>query len=110
MCPPRPDAATRAPRRAYTAARGPAPGAQTRATSCAVACGRMSDATIERLRAFDPFASSRRDGAPGGADDGAGTSLPYLVLDVFTDVPLTGNQLAVFTDGRGLSGETMQRI
>jgi trans-2,3-dihydro-3-hydroxyanthranilate isomerase len=34
---------------------------------------------------------------------------PYVVLDVFTDVPLQGNQLAVFTDGSGLSAELMQR-
>ncbi len=34
----------------------------------------------------------------------------YLVLDVFTDVPLAGNQLAVFTDGTGLSDKTMQRV
>ncbi len=34
---------------------------------------------------------------------------PYVVLDVFTDVPLEGNQVAVFADGAGLSGERMQR-
>jgi trans-2,3-dihydro-3-hydroxyanthranilate isomerase len=33
----------------------------------------------------------------------------YLIADVFTDVPLQGNQLAVFTDGAGLDGEVMQR-
>jgi trans-2,3-dihydro-3-hydroxyanthranilate isomerase len=33
----------------------------------------------------------------------------FALVDVFTDVPLTGNQLAVFTDGRGLADETMQR-
>lgn len=33
----------------------------------------------------------------------------YVIVDVFTDVPLEGNQLAVFTDGAGLSGELMQR-
>jgi trans-2,3-dihydro-3-hydroxyanthranilate isomerase len=33
----------------------------------------------------------------------------YVIADVFTDVPLQGNQLAVFTDGAGLSGELMQR-
>jgi trans-2,3-dihydro-3-hydroxyanthranilate isomerase len=33
----------------------------------------------------------------------------YIVADVFTDVPLQGNQVAVFTDGEGLSTETMQR-
>ncbi len=34
---------------------------------------------------------------------------PYVVLDVFTDVPLEGNQVAVFDDGAGLSDELMQR-
>jgi trans-2,3-dihydro-3-hydroxyanthranilate isomerase len=33
----------------------------------------------------------------------------YTVLDVFTDTPLEGNQVAVFYDGEGLSSETMQR-
>ncbi|HUO72914.1 MAG TPA: PhzF family phenazine biosynthesis protein [Solirubrobacteraceae bacterium] len=34
----------------------------------------------------------------------------YVIADVFTDAPLEGNQLAVFTDGQGLSDETMQRV
>ncbi len=34
---------------------------------------------------------------------------PYVIADVFTDVPLQGNQLAVFTDGGGLSDQVMQR-
>ncbi len=34
----------------------------------------------------------------------------YVVADVFTDVPLEGNALAVFTDGRGLDGALIQRI
>jgi len=33
----------------------------------------------------------------------------YTIADVFTDVPLQGNQVAVFTDASGLSDETMQR-
>ena len=37
-------------------------------------------------------------------------SLRYVVADVFTDKPLTGNQLAVFTDGRDVDDETMQRL
>jgi len=37
-------------------------------------------------------------------------SYRYTHLDVFTDRPLSGNQLAVFLDGRGLSTETMQAI
>ena len=34
----------------------------------------------------------------------------YLHLDVFTDRPLTGNQLAVFLDAEGLDADVMQRI
>jgi trans-2,3-dihydro-3-hydroxyanthranilate isomerase len=37
-------------------------------------------------------------------------TLRYVVADVFTDKPLTGNQLAVFTDGRSLDDGTMQRL
>jgi trans-2,3-dihydro-3-hydroxyanthranilate isomerase len=37
-------------------------------------------------------------------------SLRYVVADVFTDTPLTGNQLAVFTDGRDVDDELMQRL
>src|SRR2546421_7926023 len=36
--------------------------------------------------------------------------LRYAVADVFTDTPLEGNQLAVFTDARALSTEQMQRL
>jgi len=36
--------------------------------------------------------------------------LRYVVVDVFTDTPLQGNQLAVFTDARELDGETMQAL
>ena len=34
----------------------------------------------------------------------------YVFADVFTDTRLTGNQLAVFTDARGLEAETMQAL
>src|SRR5690349_5309787 len=37
-------------------------------------------------------------------------TLPYTVADVFTDTPLEGNQLAVFTDARALSAGQMQRL
>src|SRR5438270_529653 len=37
-------------------------------------------------------------------------SLRYFHLDVFTDRPLEGNQLAVFTDGAGVDAIVMQRI
>ncbi len=62
----------------------------------------MREDPLLTLAAFDPFAAS---GAPIG--DG---ERPYLLLDVFSDVPLAGNQLAVVCDARDLSGERMQRI
>jgi trans-2,3-dihydro-3-hydroxyanthranilate isomerase len=34
----------------------------------------------------------------------------YVVADVFSDVPLEGNPVAVFTDAADLSGEEMQRV
>ncbi len=34
----------------------------------------------------------------------------FVHLDVFTSRPLEGNQLAVFTDARGLTGEEMQQL
>ena len=34
----------------------------------------------------------------------------YTVCDVFTDVPLAGNQLAVFTDGRDLTAAEMRSL
>lgn len=34
----------------------------------------------------------------------------YHLLDVFTDRPFGGNQLAVFPDGQGLTAETMQLV
>ncbi|HEY8843754.1 MAG TPA: PhzF family phenazine biosynthesis protein [Gaiellaceae bacterium] len=34
----------------------------------------------------------------------------YVIADVFTDTPLQGNQLAVFTDARGLEDEEMQAL
>jgi trans-2,3-dihydro-3-hydroxyanthranilate isomerase len=37
-------------------------------------------------------------------------TLRYTLCDVFTDAALTGNALAVFTDGRGLPQATMQAI
>ncbi|GEJ58983.1 PhzF family phenazine biosynthesis protein [Anaeromyxobacter diazotrophicus] len=36
--------------------------------------------------------------------------LAFTLVDVFTSRPLEGNQLAVFTDARGLSGAEMQRL
>jgi len=35
---------------------------------------------------------------------------PYVIVDVFTDTPLEGNPLAVFTDARDVPSERMQQI
>ena len=35
---------------------------------------------------------------------------PYTILDVFTDTPLQGNPVAVFTEGARIPEETMQRL
>ena len=37
-------------------------------------------------------------------------SFRYVVADVFTDKPLAGNQLAVFTDAREVPEEELQRL
>jgi trans-2,3-dihydro-3-hydroxyanthranilate isomerase len=36
--------------------------------------------------------------------------LRYVIADVFTDTPLAGNPVAVFTDGREVETETMQKL
>ena len=38
------------------------------------------------------------------------TAFRYVVCDVFTDRPFTGNQLAVFTDARGIAEEQLQPL
>jgi trans-2,3-dihydro-3-hydroxyanthranilate isomerase len=38
------------------------------------------------------------------------TAFRYVVCDVFTDRPFTGNQLAVFTDARGIPEEQLQLL
>ena len=35
---------------------------------------------------------------------------PYVIADVFTETPLEGNPVAVFTDARDLSAQRMQRL
>jgi trans-2,3-dihydro-3-hydroxyanthranilate isomerase len=42
--------------------------------------------------------------------EGTGALHRYFVVDVFTDTPLEGNQLGVFTDGRSFSAEYMQQL
>jgi trans-2,3-dihydro-3-hydroxyanthranilate isomerase len=57
---------------------------------------------------FDRLAVAMTEGVAGvSCEDGA---LAYVLLDVFTDTPLEGNQLAVFADGRGLDAGRMQRL
>ena len=34
----------------------------------------------------------------------------YVVADVFTDTPFEGNQVAVFTDARGIPDDKLQQI
>jgi trans-2,3-dihydro-3-hydroxyanthranilate isomerase len=53
-----------------------------------------------RLGSFNPFARAGSHERP----------YRYLLLDVFSDVPLAGNQLAVLPDGTGLSDRQMQAI
>src|SRR6266487_4753827 len=53
---------------------------------------------------------SRPPGHPIMVEDRPVPTLRYVVADVFTDVPLAGNQLAVFTDGRDADDETMQKL
>src|SRR4029077_416824 len=40
----------------------------------------------------------------------AGRNFEFVQLDVFTQTPLAGNPLAIFTDGRGLSDVEMQAL
>jgi trans-2,3-dihydro-3-hydroxyanthranilate isomerase len=47
---------------------------------------------------------------PLDVDLGTRRPHPYFVVDVFTDTPLEGNQLAVFADARSFSDQQMQRL
>jgi trans-2,3-dihydro-3-hydroxyanthranilate isomerase len=58
---------------------------------------------IERVDGFNPLAI-------GAGEHDDAQAYRYILLDVFTDAPLAGNQLAVFTDARGLSAERLQRL
>jgi trans-2,3-dihydro-3-hydroxyanthranilate isomerase len=64
--------------------------------------------TLDLLRAFDPFASSGEARSPAG--HGVNRGRPYVLVDVFTDTPLEGNQLCVFMDARDLPEAEMQRL
>jgi trans-2,3-dihydro-3-hydroxyanthranilate isomerase len=48
--------------------------------------------------------------ASGDLRQGERGGLPYVLLDVFAERPLEGNQLAVFSDGAGLETAEMQAI
>jgi trans-2,3-dihydro-3-hydroxyanthranilate isomerase len=60
---------------------------------------------IELLGAFDALTALRT-----ATDALRGRRRGYVLLDVFTDSPLEGNQLALFTDARGLAAADMQRL
>lgn len=52
-----------------------------------------------------------RSGSRSSAGYNAGVgAFRYVVADVFTSTPLAGNQLAVFTDARGIDDATMQAL
>ena len=55
-------------------------------------------------------AQGTRVGTDGRLESRQVPTLRYVVADVFTDRPLAGNQLAVFTDGREVDDETMQAL
>jgi len=57
---------------------------------------------------FDRLATALAEDAGGVPSNAVG--LAYVLLDVFTNTPLEGNQLAVFADGRGLDASRMQRL
>jgi len=56
---------------------------------------------MRRLAAWDPFPATGEQ---------TGGLRRYVLLDVFAEAPLQGNQLAVFTDARGLEAQAMQAL
>jgi len=61
----------------------------------------MSEELLRRLDAFE---------ALQGHSHARSARLRYVLIDVFTERPLEGNQLAIFTDARALGAADMQRI
>ena len=57
---------------------------------------------LDILARFDPLARA--------AETAGATSARYVLLDVFTDAPLEGNQLAVFIDARDIAEREMQPL
>src|SRR5215210_4604624 len=70
---------------------------------------RTSSAPSRSTKPCSSTASERPRSSSGTSHDSLrwmGT-FRYVVADVFTDTPLTGNQLAVFTDAREIPEETL---
>jgi trans-2,3-dihydro-3-hydroxyanthranilate isomerase len=55
------------------------------------------------------MSASSPDSSPS-FDRNAASKTRYVVIDVFTDAPLQGNQLAVFPEAAGFTSELMQRL
>jgi len=53
---------------------------------------------------------TRAEGLQALGESSAPEELAYVVVDVFTDTPLEGNQLAVFTSAAGLAAQQMQSL
>jgi trans-2,3-dihydro-3-hydroxyanthranilate isomerase len=75
-------------------------------------CGPRASAgpTLGDVSALDLDLLDGVDALAGAARGQGRSRRRYVLVDVFTRKPLHGNALAVFTDARGLSGETMQRV
>jgi len=65
--------------------------------------GSVTAVTVSRPMFPEPHPGEIEPSAASG-------TFAYTLLDVFTNQPLEGNQLAVFTDARVLSTEEMQRV
>jgi trans-2,3-dihydro-3-hydroxyanthranilate isomerase len=60
-------------------------------------------AAVEQIALYDPLEQAARGVARKD-------TRRYVLVDAFTSTPLEGNQLGVFTDGRGLDTALMQRL
>src|SRR6188508_751699 len=70
-------------------------------------CAGSHSATCGRT---GPGSTTRSGSRSGAGHNPRMAAYRYVVADVFTSTPLTGNQLAVFTDARGLDTGTMQAL
>ena len=76
---------------------------------------RRESRTRPTLRRFEAlllliFMLACSSGSIGQVPDKTGQSYRYQLWDVFTSRAFAGNQLAVFTDARGLSAQLMQKM